>query len=266
MKNIRKKLFLASFLCSCLLMASPVFATIYSGEALDYQVDLSIRPDAAMEVSEVIKFDFQGGSDKKLQRVIPLIADISGESVKIKISKLEVIDDTGKQVDFELEKNKTEYRVTISNYIGTVNTYTIKYMVKRALLDDNDNKLININWLGHISSSDIKQSKLTVKLPAEVSSKDLQAKCLSGQGDMVNCISNRFEYKEGDKVSSLIFIDDKLDFTDQIKFDLTLPKSIITERDYAEIFLSVIGSYKLYLAIAVLLIARFFYIKSKKLI
>jgi hypothetical protein len=264
MKKIMKKIIIIIFLGVFCFLGTPVFATIYSGEAIDYQVDLNIRPDAAIEVSEKIQYDFRGGVDKKLQRVIPLISDINGESVRIKITKLEVIDNTGKQVEFEVEKSKSEYLITISNSIGTVNTYTIKYTVKRALLDSDENKLMNINWLGRISSSDIKQTKLTVKLPAEVSSKDLQAKCLSGQGDMVNCISNRFEYKEGDKVNSLVFIDDKLDFTDEIKFDLSMPKSVITERDYAEIFLAVIGSYKLYLAVVVLLIVRLVYKKYKQ--
>lgn len=238
----------------------------------DFAVDLTLKKDGAVLVSETIIYDF--GSEQKhgIFRDIPLTAK-DGPSLSIAVRGVK--DETGQPHQYVAAVNNDVLRLKIGDpnrLVSGIKTYVINYEVYNAvrMFDAHDELYWNVT--GNEWPVGIQSAMAVVTLP-DAGIADVKKDCFTGSVGSIekNCLSSQ----DGVKVN--YFATRPLPVNEGLTFVLGVPKGYIqnTAAPPSSAYSAAISSFTdselgfLVLAVAIsvlLLLARIFFRRRSKLI
>ncbi|MGE5392570.1 MAG: DUF2207 domain-containing protein [Candidatus Saccharibacteria bacterium] len=169
-------------LALCLLLPLGT-ASAQSVETIDnYQVTIAVNPDATLNVTERIDYDFGAGFKHGITREIPYKYQARGGNYNLRVSGLSVDDGQGSSypVKISYPGNKESIRIGDANRTVTgKQTYVLHYTVARAINSFSDHDEIYWNAIGGEWSAPILSSGVRVILPAGAEGKT-QTACFTG--------------------------------------------------------------------------------------
>ncbi len=177
-----------------LLAVAP--ASAQSGERiLDYRVNLEIRDDGNLGVTEVIAYDFGSNERRGIFREIPTRFPYDDEHERVypieDITVTATPESTPTDVQVTTEGNVTRIRIGDPDvFITGQHTYTISYTVRGALNGFEDHDELFWNAIGTEWPVPIEQAQTTVTAPAAI----LDVLCFTGpQGSTLPCTSSNVD-------------------------------------------------------------------------
>jgi hypothetical protein len=173
-------------LCFVVLGVTGAAATAPAAQAAgqeqiaSYVVDVTIRPDSSLQVTETIVYDFASEQRRGIFRVVPDRDRFDDTYDRIiRIENVRAASPTGAPADVEVERSGGATRIRIGDPDRTVTgeqTYVIDYSVRGAMnaFDEQDELVwnaIGVDW-----QVPIERASVTVRAPADV----IDGACTSG--------------------------------------------------------------------------------------
>lgn len=263
---IKKKLVIFLFIVAYFVFASlSVTATMQYGVIEEYKVEMDINSNKEIGVSERIVHRVNAGENREIVRIIPRLVEEDGQSTTIKISNLILRDSFGNKVDYKMKKQRDKYAISFVNKSDEVESYELEYKIDNAFLSDNATQALLINWLGLFEANNIKQTKLILKMPGNVSQNEIESQCLSGGENRGDCVSSRYEYGSQNMVSGIVFVDDSLPVGHSIEYSVILPRYIFQENSLVVTIMSIVRAKWIYIVgLLILFFIVYKFIKRKK--
>ena len=183
-----------------LFLALPAFAQ----EKIDnFDAKIQINPDATINVTETIKYNFGEGERHGIYRDIPIKYNRDGNNFNLRISDISVTDENNQPYNFEVSYpgDNIDFKIGDADVLVTgVKIYVINYKIQRALNYFADHDELYWNVTGNGWAIPIDKSSATILLPQKVAVSQLQATCYSGPyGDTTNCLTNNYLLDTTDK-------------------------------------------------------------------
>ena len=162
---------------------------------LDYRVNLEIRDDGNLGVTEVIAYDFGSNERRGIFREIPTRFPYDDEHERVypieDVTVTATPESTPTDVQVTTEGNVTRIRIGDPDvFITGQHTYTISYTVQGALNGFEDHDELFWNAIGTEWPVPIEQAQTTVTAPAAI----LDVLCFTGpQGSTLPCTSSNVD-------------------------------------------------------------------------
>ncbi|MCK5416783.1 DUF2207 domain-containing protein, partial [Candidatus Parcubacteria bacterium] len=221
------------FVISFLLVAFPVSA---EEMITNFDTKIEINKNSSINVTETIDYDFgENAIDRHgIYRDIIYKYKARGGNFNLRINEISVLDSKGYDYNFAIN-NKGKYKsIKIGDadvLVSGKKRYVIKYQVNRAINFFNDYDELYWNATGDEWKVPIKQSKTIIILPDEITDSEVKTECFSGiAGSKNKCSYTRRNYKNKDKVDSIIFINEKLNPKEGLTVVIGMPKGIIEKQ------------------------------------
>ncbi len=175
-----KKALLTAIIFISLFGASFVFAyeKVNSFDAL-----IQINSDSTLNIEEQIRYDFGFANKHGIYRDIPVNYQARGGNYNLRISDIEVIDESGQLYKFSVSSQGEYKRIKIGDadkYISGQKTYIIKYKIGRAINYFQDYDEIYWNTTGNEWQVPILASSAKVILPEGVNFDLVKTDCFAG--------------------------------------------------------------------------------------
>jgi uncharacterized membrane protein YgcG len=148
-----------------------------------FHADITISEDSSFLVKETIDVEFHR-SKHGIYREIPFkYADDLGNNIRTPLDVLSVIDSTGKEWNYTLQKKGDVVYIRIGDpdtYVDGKQTYVVTYTVENAILFLSDHDELYWNVTGNYWKAGIREASATVALTAKKMSSNLWAACYTG--------------------------------------------------------------------------------------
>lgn len=223
---MRKILFVFISLAA-LIFAPKVFAVEHINS---FDATIQIREDAAIEVKEIIEYDFGQALKHGIFRDIPIKYKARGGNYNLRISDISVADEKGAAYKFTTSYPGNDIQIKIGDpnvEITGKHTYVINYTIKRAInyFSDHDELYWNITgdkWPAAIISASAK-----IILPQKIEGQNIQTDCFAGRsGSTQKCNSTLKGLGQADSVS---FSESQLSTGEGLTVVVGIPKGIIRQ-------------------------------------
>lgn len=172
----------ASFII-VLFLLFPISVSAQDFTINKFHADITINEDSSFLVKETIDVEFHQ-SKHGIYREIPFkYADDLGNKIKTPLDVLSVIDNTGKEWRYTVQKRGDVVYIRIGDpdtYVEGKQTYVVTYTVENAILFLGDHDELYWNITGNYWKADIRETSATVALPAKKISSNLWAACYTG--------------------------------------------------------------------------------------
>lgn len=225
-----KKIFSLFWLLALFLLGA---GTVQAEEVYDFSENIQVAADGTLTVEEVIVYDFGNEPKHGIFRDIPYKYEARGGRYSLRLSNIKVTDPIGKAIAFSSEKKGNELRLKIGKedeLISGQHTYVISYKVGRAINFFDDYDELYWNAVGNGWPVAVRQSRVTIDLPAAAAEAETDMECFSGAyGSSEPCVSKRFVYEGAGQVKQAIFIDDVLQPGQAFTIVLGLPKGLLAQ-------------------------------------
>src|SRR4030042_6554936 len=166
------------------ILLSFAFGTLAFAEQIDsYDVDIKINPDASINVSEQIQYDFGDLERHGIFRYLPIKYKARGGNFKLRISDISITDETGSTYNYVVTYpgDRIQFKIGDADILITgKHTYVINYTIKRAINYFADHDELYWNVTGDEWPVPILKSSASIILPQEFPTSKLQAVCYSG--------------------------------------------------------------------------------------
>jgi hypothetical protein len=167
-----------------MVVVSPASADLGGYVIRDFHVELEVRPDASLIVSERLEVDFSEPRHG-IYRTIPVrYTDPRGYDYSLGLRLIEVSDDTGKPYPTRVSHPGRFVKIRIGNPKFKVRgrvVYALRYRVADALVHFAEHDELYWNATGTQWKTRIERASTTVRLPGEVVDEDLQVVGYTGR-------------------------------------------------------------------------------------
>lgn len=168
-----KKLFLSFFF----FLSSFFFLAVLPAEAAavasseytieDFSSEITVNQDTSFTVEERISVYFSVPKHG-IFRVIPIIYNSGGRTIRANLKVVSITDETGKDYRYEESRHRQSIELKIGDPQETIigpHTYVIKYTISEVLLPYKDHEEVYWNVTGHEWDTMIKKSSAKVVSP-----------------------------------------------------------------------------------------------------
>lgn len=179
MKRISIGIFLAG-----VFLGLGAFSRGASAESIvSFRSDIAVHSDASIEVTEAIRYDFEGASRHGIFRTVPISYRARGGAFVLRVSGIEVTDASGNPESFTTNFPGDDMVIRIGDpdrLVSGVKDYVIRYRVRRAInfFDDHDELYWNVT--GNAWPVGIGSASATVSLPEGTRMNEVTDACYSG--------------------------------------------------------------------------------------
>ncbi|MBP9691654.1 DUF2207 domain-containing protein [Candidatus Woesebacteria bacterium] len=197
------RIFLLTLITSLSMLLNPGLtfaqpsADSFSERITHMRVDMEIRKDGKVEVTEEILYDFGAASRHGIYRSIPTDKpNNDGNLYRMKMENIEVTDENGAAYNFSTTRIGDTLELKIGDADTTItglHTYVIHYILSGAMTYFQDVDELYWNAVGTAWNVPIDQVIVDVKIPSEVDQEKMQYTCFygeKGQSDKI-CSINR---------------------------------------------------------------------------
>ncbi|MBP6859924.1 MAG: DUF2207 domain-containing protein [Candidatus Magasanikbacteria bacterium] len=215
-----KKLFFLTILGFLILLPKVVRAE----EVRSFHASIHILDDASVQISEKIQYDFGSAQKHGIFRTIPY--GLSLRSLPLYISDMQVVDEQGVRLPFDISKKESNLFIKIGDPDKTVtgiHTYIISYTVQNVVkfLKTNDQFYWNIT--GNAWEVPIAEASASISFPSQASLDKISLFCYAGaSGSLNNC-------QEARTVNPIYIRQTDMSIQDGITVRLVLPKGVIRQ-------------------------------------
>lgn len=260
-----KKYFYLLFVCLGLFWGGAVLAQ----EAInDFSVTINVNPDASLDVSESITYDFGIGQKPGFSRDIPFKYRARGQKYNLKLSDFAVTNAAGEAFAFTVQSEDGHKNIRIGGAAGYVTgeiSYIISYRVKGAISRNSGQDEFYWDVTGNAWGVPIRQSRANVVLPRDSAEESTRAECFAGPlGSTAKCVSYRYKYSGEKLVNSLIFTDDYLEPGQGFAIAVGFAKGVIEARSWPGMIFAVLVSKWTRLVAIIIFGIYIFYRRSRK--
>ncbi|RKZ32345.1 hypothetical protein DRQ33_06055 [bacterium] len=173
---MKKSIGLSILLFSCILWAYHI---------TNFDVEVMVRPDASIVVTENIQVDFDGETRHGIYRdIIYKYKTKFGNNYNLRIDIIDVTDGNNKKRPFKISHQGKNVHIRIGNpnkYVTGVQNYVIIYRVTRAINFFNDYDELWWEVTGHKWEVPIHSASATVYLPSGTNMDNVKATCYTGK-------------------------------------------------------------------------------------
>jgi len=134
----------------------------------DYQVEIEVRDDGAIEIVETIAADFTREAHRGIIREIPFAYERNGSRFRLRMEVASVSDGAGEARPFKAWRDNGRLHLRIGDpavYHDDVQVYRIAYTVRRGLLRFETHDELYWNAIGTEWPVPIEQASVVVRLP-----------------------------------------------------------------------------------------------------
>ncbi|OGY41857.1 MAG: hypothetical protein A2Y82_05370 [Candidatus Buchananbacteria bacterium RBG_13_36_9] len=218
------------------ILLSFAFGTLAFAEQIDsYDVDIKINPDASINVSEQIQYDFGDLERHGIFRYLPIKYKARGGNFKLRISDISITDETGSTYNYVVTYpgDRIQFKIGDADILITgKHTYVINYTIKRAINYFADHDELYWNVTGDEWPVPILKSSASIILPQEFPTSKLQATCYRGTyGSTALCTSQALD------TMGVAFSQDLLNSNEGLTVVFGWPKGIVNQPTVVETFL-----------------------------
>ncbi|MDD4902484.1 MAG: DUF2207 domain-containing protein [Patescibacteria group bacterium] len=182
------------FIAAAFVFSFLICQSVLAEQINDFQTSIRINPDASINVTEKIFYDFGDLERRGIYRDIPVKYQRNGLNYNLKISQISVTDENGRADKFSTSPAGKNIRIKIGDadtLISGVRYYVINYTIKRAINYFSDHDELYWNTTGNAWTVDINQVEATVVLPTGVDENKISSACYYGPyGSQTECQSN----------------------------------------------------------------------------
>jgi len=255
-----KKLLFVFAISICLLFAGRVLAA----EVINnFETTIKINPDATINVTEKITYDF-GSSDRHgIYRDLPIKYQRDKNNYFINISNISVTDENGLPYPFIKKEIGNYLNIKIGDPDKTItgeHIYRIDYTVKWAINYFSDHDELYWNVTGNEWLVPIEKSAALVILPELIEPTKVQRACFSGSLGSQSSCNNILVYTENDLAKSLLFDEKYLPAQAGLTIVVGLSKGILYQPTKTEIAIKTIQENLKYLFLIILPIGIFIFL------
>jgi uncharacterized membrane protein len=233
------------FMKKCIILAvillSFAFGSFALAEQIDsYDVNININPDASINVSEKIQYDFGDLERHGIFRYIPIKYKARGGNFKLRISDISITDENGSPYNYEISYPGDNIQFKIGDADVTItgkHTYFINYTIKRAINYFADHDELYWNATGTEWPVEILKSSATITLPEKIQIDKLQETCSSGPyGSTSPCTDKTYHLANENTFSSnsITFSQESLNPNEGLTIVFGWPKGIVKQPTVAE--------------------------------
>ncbi|MBI2426574.1 MAG: DUF2207 domain-containing protein [Candidatus Kerfeldbacteria bacterium] len=148
----------------------------------DFRVQLEVRGDATIRVTESIAYDFGSYERHGIFRTIPVKYNARGGTYRLRISDV-MVTEGERPIPSSTSTPGSNFEIKIGDantLVTGAHTYLITYTVDRAINSFDDHDEVYWNATGNEWQVPIERSEATVKLPAGVSADNIDLECFVG--------------------------------------------------------------------------------------
>jgi uncharacterized membrane protein len=190
-----KKIF---FIVALFIFSFFLSRNVFAEQINDFQTSIKINPDASINVTEKIFYDFGDTEHHGIYRDIPIKYKRNNLNYNLKISNISVADEAGQPYQFTTSRFGNYIKIKIGDPDATISgahEYDINYKINRAINYFSDHDELYWNSAGNDWQVDIAQAEAEVTLPAGVDKNKITTDCYFGAvGSQDKCES---KIKEG---------------------------------------------------------------------
>jgi len=224
-----KKIFIFSLIAAAIL----IIPRIAIAENIDnFEVTIQINQNATINVQEKIDYNFGELERHGIYRDIPIKYKARGGNYQLRISDINVTDETGEKYSFAVSYPGKNAEIKIGDadvYVTGQKTYIISYTIARAINFFDDHDELYWNATGNEWDLTINNVQATVKFPQAISVAELQAICYAGAlGSTSECQSTYFQENSQELVDGVSFTEESLYYQEGLTVVTGLPKGILT--------------------------------------
>jgi uncharacterized membrane protein len=175
----KKIFFVSAIFVFSLLVSRNVFAE----QIDDFQASIRINPDASINVTEKIFYDFGSIAHHGIYRDIPVKYQRNGLNYNLKISQISVSDENGQSYQFSTSQEADIFRIKIGDPAATItgaHYYVINYKIKRAINYFSDHDELYWNVTGNGWTVPINKAEADVTAPAVNDQNKISSACYYG--------------------------------------------------------------------------------------
>lgn len=176
---MKRKLFYFLFLLS-FLFVSKVFAAEHISQ---YTVDLDVQENGDLKVQETISYDFDTLQRHGIYRNIPIEYTRDGNTSRLNISHVEVVDEKGKAYTFDTSHENKQLVIKIGDantLITGAHEYILKYDVKKPVVFQENFDRLSWNAIGTEWAVPIDAVDIHIREPKSFENKVLKVNCYRG--------------------------------------------------------------------------------------
>ncbi len=166
-----------------LLLTLPALGQGLNWDIDSFDVDVNIRADGTIEVTETIVADFTRERHRGIYRNIPYSYRRHGTSFKLRIDVKSVVDEAGDAHPYTTSRKGGRLNIRIGDpnvWHTETMTYRITYHVQRAMLRFSTHDELYFNVTGTEWAVPIQRASCTVRLPDTVPTDELRATSFVG--------------------------------------------------------------------------------------
>ena len=149
----------------------------------DFQVEVEIKKDSSVRVTESISYNFGDMQRHGIYRDIPYRYFARGGKFTVGLKVLSVTDENGEKYNYEVSRQAGEVSVKIGEadqYVTGLKTYRITYTLDRVINFFEDLDEFYWNVTGNNWQVPIDRSGIVIKLPSGIPASSLIAECFTG--------------------------------------------------------------------------------------
>lgn len=196
-----------------------------------FEVLLKINPDASLEVSEKIYYDFGRESRHGIYRDLPYKYNNKQGSFKLRLTDFHVSDEAGRPYSFKVSNSAGNKRIKIGDpdkLVSGEKIYRIDYKVKRALGFFPSHDELYWNVTGNNWQVKIEQVLARAVLPARVRLNNLQTSCFFGFVSSQASCQNILFNSENNQADTVAFRQNNLEAGEGLTIVFGWPKAIVS--------------------------------------
>jgi len=223
-----KKIIFSAFIFSGLFLC----ANFSRAEVIDnFESNIAINPDASIDVSEKIFYDFGAAEKHGIFRTIPVSYKARGGNYNLSVSDISVTDEQGGNYNFTTANSGNNLEIKIGDadkLVSGKKVYVISYAIGRAINYFDTWDELYWNATGDAWPVEISQASANIFLPAKVDPQNIQKKCFFGAaGSTTECSASVTE--ENGKTIIHYEYQKALAFGEGLTIVGGFPKGIVTQ-------------------------------------
>lgn len=190
-----RKIRAAIAVLACFLL-SPVGAARAEEKIDSFDVEMRIRADASVEITESIRYDFGGGEKHGIYRYIPVRYAARGGNYSTRMREINVTDENGKAYAFTVADSGDNKEIRIGRadeFVSGVRTYVLHYRMEGVInyFDTYDEFYWNVTGNGFLVP--VGKASATVRYPRDLGQEEASLACyVGGYGSQAACASTQY--------------------------------------------------------------------------
>ncbi len=159
--------------------------TIVSAEVIrQFNADIKLNSDCSLDVTEVIKMDFENSKRHGIFRIIPVVYSRYGGNYTLDLQLLSVSDEHNQALSYQARRMGSDFHIKIGEpdiLITGRRIYCLHYTVRRAVNFFDSKPEVYWNATGNDWPFGIEEANVRFYPPTDIGTNEIRANCFIGQ-------------------------------------------------------------------------------------